>query len=822
MIKISAIKYNNELRASQDLTYLLSCIGEKVKIDISYYYEDIIYAIEGGSITFKPDATDIDLFDSTGIILLEDNTSFKNTYVGDKIGVFDNSSALSYYTVLEKFNNGMIRTDGGFSNGILDNGKYIFNCTPFNGVRFAFNLIESGNSKLSYVDSEYQEGICSTADASNTTPVNMSFLGLKSYQIGSMSVRGDGCVGGGATLGTSIQQKFILTHNTVITPFFLKDQYADLLIRKKPDYFEANKTLHYRADFKLGRNLTNPNNLQSLTIPDSLSNVGWFNEKFNGEINYYTIDSVVYKDGANVVTALEFGKDITVEITISNTTESPFSNTNTKYIAGFNFLPEDESLYQNNGFDQTRNFLFDSKLNTLGSGSANGANFGNGMQVIKTVTSTFISATQMKVALVIRIGSDAEAILKQGTYNRYMLWLITEDHAKTAVQSNKVNILLDVNEFYVKKYDTDLIVKDKLEFILHPDDTEVDSQDGADFTYFPVDDIVSFFRFHIDFNGHLPAEKIKISNIKCELYAKNLTGDEVIFETKNIITTSYAIVGGKAQNISFSQDRGFKIPSEIRRFITIDRDYASDNSDKRYFILKYPFMVRWEYWVQLLGLTTIPVDIFNPALPSNGINNFWERISTLTDWSLNYRVVFTLEQNGVTFNQTFNEELENGLDFEGNTEWTTNSIKSFNTTTNAEIVSGGNKFIYGYEDVRIEAKFVKTSGPIPLLAHVHIVIWIETFEQGGVLDVRRISSAHVLDSQSWFKSIDTSDKVVITNVGNVFTGKCLINHDKLPANKKFTVYARIYNFSDTSSEKEFQDAQPFEFQDTIDYQFQDQ
>ena len=53
----------------------------------------------------------------------------------------------------------------------------------------------------------------------------------------------------------------------------------------------------------------------------------------------------------------------------------------------------------------------------------------------------------------------------------------------------------------------------------------------------------------------------------------------------------------------------------------------------------------------------------------------------------------------------------------------------------------------------------------------------------------------------------------------VFRGEAILDHTKLPTNKKFTVYARYYDTT-TPAPKQFQDGDGFQFQDGTQYQFQ--
>jgi len=175
-------------------------------------------------------------------------------------------------------------------------------------------------------------------------------------------------------------------------------------------------------------------------------------------------------------------------------------------------------------------------------------------------------------------------------------------------------------------------------------------------------------------------------------------------------------------------------------------------------------MMRWEYWEKLAGVTSVPSDIFDNTQPNDGINNFWQRFAAVTGWDLYYETVFTIEQNEVEFSQTFTSIINTVRDFEGNSDWANHSIDSFEISSGLPIINLGVKYVTGYEDVRIEAQAEQVSGTVPLLANVGVVMWVETFEEGGQSDIRRLSSFYTKSANSWWKSTDSSDKVVVVKI----------------------------------------------------------
>jgi hypothetical protein len=794
-------------------------MGEKVKIDFTFYYEDITYATADNSIIIEPNPADVDLFDTTGVIWSEDGTAFTDTYVGDKIG-YKIGGVFAYANVTEKFDNGMIRTDYSGIQVVLSVNDYVFNSTPFAGIRYAYNFVENGNSYNSLVDGEYQQAQVGTADVTNTTPIPMAFTGLLSYQLGNVTIKGEGGFGGGGVLGQFVQQRFTITHNTRITPLFLSDQYNDLLLGVKPSYFDAQKCLNYIAKISLGRSLSDPNGLQEFELPIPLSNVAWRNETFNGGTTNYKITSLIIKDSlGNTVPSLQLDGDSIMEIIVSNTIDSPFVNSSSKFEFGFNYLPESESYYQNNGKNQTRNFLIDSKVHTVNGATSNGDNLGNSLQVIKTVKADYISATQIKITAVINLGADAKATITQGDFYRYNTWVTVENHSLLAINSDKVPLTVQVNSFSKTLITTDLIENEGVSIVFHPNSDTSINYDSETQDIHPLDEIVVNFPFKIDFTDHGESEGIKIAKIQNRIVLKDSLNvqSDILLEENSVSTSNYPIIGGKAQDINYIKDRGYKIPDSIQRNIIIKRDYLLDSGDELYYKIQYPFLVRWEYW-EKLNTDTYPSGLFDNTKQHNGYNHFWQRLASVGTFEMYYECIFTIEQNGEQFTQTFNTKFKTDYNYNGNVEWSSTSIKTYNTS-NVSLESGGVKYINGNSRTKVVASATKILGSLPAQSKVGFVIWIEPFEGGSP---RRASSYYDIsnDPNTWFVN-NATNRVDVVKTGNVYTGTVYLDNNKIPKNQKFTIYARVFEYY-TIEGKKFQNGDRFLFQDGSIYKFQDQ
>jgi hypothetical protein len=780
---INAIRFKDPFfRPSESTNFLLSCIGRKVKIEIDFSYEDPFFATEDDFIRFFPSPADVGtLYNPQELVFTNVVGGFSNYEVGDVFVQSGGSQGSGNFTVTEILSGELIRVGGvSFTAEDLPAGGYIANNTPMTAARYSYNFVPSGNSYNSLVDGELQQ---LQLDGVTTTPAAMSFNGIKSYQIGSAIIKANPTVG--------VTQLFTITHETVLTPFFLLVQYPELIAGLPPDYYNLANCLNFVCRIELGRNLSDPSALKVVEF-NQPGNTGWFGETFNGGATNYNISSFIIKrfSDSALLPALEFDNECVVEIIIDNTT-GPFVTGLSKFALNFCYLPDSETYYQNNGRDQRQNFVFDLAEGLTDGPTVYGANNATTLQVITNTDTVMLSATQIKITARINLGTLSKSIISQGDFKRYMLWVNAEKHSLTALTSDKVALLVQVDEFAQILYDTDLIVANTV-LIQHP---FTDKADGVpdNLDVFPVDDVAARTDFSIDFTDK-EDDGILITRVTSQIRLVKTGQPNIKLDEMSVDTSAFPLIGF-VPDINYDANRVFKIPAgEIRKVFSVHRDYVADAAPVYKWYHNFPFMVRWEYWVKLPGVTTVPADLFDPTNPFfKGINHFWHRMAAVSGWTLQYYLRFNIQQNGESFTQEFTRTLISH-NYGDNPEWINESIKSYNLT-GTELLSGGVRFINDFEKTRLVASF-EWDGVVaaPPLDDIEITMWIEVKELGGIAGIRRISSVYVFDSQSWFDSIDGSGKVVVaTPSAGVYTGEAYVDNTKLPTNKNYTVYARLYH-----------------------------
>ena len=765
-IKVTSIQFDSTLDSSGYSDFLTGNIGDAVKIKVNFFVENTNDANADNTVSFAiPNNNTLDV---DSLITCENTEFIVGLKVGDEISIQNMGSGYNgTYLVTEIIDSQTFRVNDTFTTATKTSGE-IVNQTNRKGLRYYYNFVENGNEFTSLTDpNEIQLFTFNNLDYTSATVENLKTTGQKTWQVGNVTIEALGINDG--------KISYELIHNTVITPLHLDNQLNDTENGIRPSYFKGGSTLNYICQIDLGRNLLDVNNFESVQS-SVIGNIGWFNENFNGLESNYSISSLAYD---NTINALDLNVSTSVSIRIS-CNDASFT-TDTLVNLGFIYLPENESDYQENNRLLNDNFCFDSKVVVTDNTNVNGDNFGTGRQVIKTVKSNLVDASNIDILFTIELGSAYKSIINESDFKNYLLFIGVENYSLDADSKDRVNVLCDVNKFAIELADIELVKNEGTFFIEHPYDTRSFGVNSLDIQ--PVDDVVCNSEFYIDFTD-LENDNILIKSVTPSLRLKKSGQADVILESNAInVDNSQIIVDGlyNIQNINYAQGREFKIPiSEIRKYITFSRNINNDSGNRRYYSLNYSFMMRWEYWKQLL-MATYSKDFFANLQDFQGYNHNWTRLANVSGWSFIYQIDFVIERLGVLYNQTFTKSITS-KDFDANTDWTTTIVSS-------GLENGGVKLIKGYEQTEITATFEKVSGTIPDVSAVAIVLWIETYESGGITDIRRISSVHDNDSQSWF----VENLVDITSPSSgVFVGTCNIDNTKLPTNNKYTIYARIY------------------------------
>lgn len=702
----------------------------------------------------------------------------------------ENSSSNDYFSKVD--NSLQLLANNSVSTNVITSGALTI------GVRYRINDYNAGDNFTNVGGTNVTGNVFTATGTTPTTYSNgstlsivsdLEFQGVKPYQIGSGIVCGNG-------IDTNViyGQKFVIVHDTYLTPFILATQVTDLQNGINPSYFLNGQALKNIAKFEAMYNFNDPNRI--LTYESSLDtnlnlqgNTGGYGENFNTGITNYFIDSVTFVNGATQVDTLQLTTDpIDFEIVVKNTIDTPFSNSNSKFTLGFVKVPFDVTDYQGNTRTMAENFCFDRVHSTLGASAKNGDTYGTDYQVFKDIIGTFTSSGEISISGTVLFDANVLSIIQESDEWRYLIFVSVQDHTKTALASNcdRVTLIADLNTFYVDETDNGLC-KITNTFIEHPY-TNVVTDSSPKLDVHVEDEVCAQSIFYVDKNGR-ETDEIVITSITTKIKAKNGTNnDEFTLDSYTLNMANMPVINGN-QYVNVTTPRVFHIEESIRKNIKVIRRTDLDDTGQYYYQVLFPFMVRWEYWLALQGVNG---DFFNTAEGQNGFNNEWFRYSNaqVDDWRTYYDITVNVTKNGTPM--SYSESTV--FTITNYNELTGDYIKTFDKTFTTELYNAVSDryYIQTTDDTGLEAVFVMNSGY--QLSDYFVAFHIQTKEGNGITEFRRYSSVNVQSSDTYFKSTTGNDLIDLNKPsGTILRARCLIDKNLFPANVPInSISARLY------------------------------
>lgn len=802
-VRVTDLRIKDRFGTMTGVNWLLAQRAEKLTIEVDLDIEEIFITeanVEVDRILLNVSPFRVDTSNVSDLVFCEQLDAFQNLNDGDTIQfhfTLPPPISTDTFVIYDKIDDQTFRVHKvGGSPGDVNWGSagigvdftfsqngYVALVTPFAGITYFYNFIENegATNYESAVTGDLLRYTIDNADASDTVTVKpMIFAGDPGGQEGSATIKGRGIVNG--------VQRFTISHDVSVRPFTLPSEFQTLVNREKISEFDGGNCLRYITNIEAGRTLLDPNRTQDVQFDELDGNTGTYGENYNTGQTKYSVGSttITRVSDSAPLTALELSEECELSVVINNTEDSPFSNNNTEYEIGFCYLPSDESFFVNNGKTMTENFIIDRAFQTVGNAPVNGDNFTTELQAIKTTEATLVSSSQIVVDTVFDIAAVSQALIAGRDLKRYKIYITTQNHTRTRLNSDKSTLLIDVNEFFVQLTQGDIVQNTNV-FIQHP---YTDKADGvSDPEVFPVDDIVARNDFSIDYTDF----DTFLTTITSQIVLKKAGELDIILDNVSFDVSNATLVGG-IQNINIEQPREFKRPDDIRRIFEIKRNASLDAGNVKNWYINYPFVQGYEYYIAL-ALNVIPSDLFDDTEPNDGINNFWHRFTTISGWEIVHRQTFNYTQNGEALVQSFDYGISSN-DYNSNDNWINESIKSFNVDSGLELIDGSMKFLEGYADTKIVASYENATVTLPTIDDIEFEFWIEVFEQGGSDKNRTASTVYDLDSLTWFKSIDGSNKILKEKTGSVYTATILVDSDLIPSNIKFRIYSRLHDKRD--------------------------
>jgi hypothetical protein len=625
------------------------------------------------------------------------------------------------------------------STGNIDS-MTIYGTTSLTAVIFEFNFIENSdpNSFISKVD-----GNTIIFAGSGLTGVDtlLSAQGtIKSWQDKSVVNVKTG------SSGVAWKQRFIITHEFWVTPFYIPSQYNDLVDGIAPEYLFDVKSLKYISYYELRSALYNPNIAHSGTDSTQLGDVSWFDEHFNNFTPIeFTKQSIAYDIAGVATSAIEVNETTHVTLEI-NSANNLFLSGNTNFIVNFFMLPITEAEHKNTLTDMFANYLFDQCFSTIGAVAATGESLTwYGAAMITNCLGTIVT-NRLHIEFDIVFSTAQRLLLKD---HQYIISVITDDHTTTHATSKRVNVRLDYGDASSATDNPNLLnyARTYTKYWEHPFDPAIAGTGTKNFRGWITDGVYSESTFSI-VGGTLNFIKMKVR-------AYNTVTDEnfdlMLF---NFDLSPYPVIANE-RIVSYSTTRGFKlITGSLRNLVSLANIAANE------YVLKYAFKIRWEDWVQLLSANTAFYDV---TLLNNGLSHKWSNYyGTVAGWVLRIEQFLTIEDTATGDETEFDIiSTLNAHDYgeDGNTppKWTV-SIETFEGATSLGV---DNAAVFSQtQDTLVVATFTAID-PI-LTSDLYGILHIEPYQQGGLYGQYEISTVELPVAGCYWKPLTGQTKAKLT------------------------------------------------------------
>jgi hypothetical protein len=189
-------------------------------------------------------------------------------------------------------------------------------------------------------------------------------------------------------------------------------------------------------------------------------NTWWFNSQQNGGTPNFKVASITYKLHGTSIALDEMDYlrpcDVTINLTSANTGSHVFSNgTPNEITLNFNWLPSNQSAYQNQPINLSKCFLNDSVSFQLGNSSVNGDHYGTPYQLFTNVVSTYNSSSSATITFTTVPGTAITNGLSGGQVNgvypaapgnaNYMFTATVGGINETMTTLGTTSVICDVN-----------------------------------------------------------------------------------------------------------------------------------------------------------------------------------------------------------------------------------------------------------------------------------------------------------------------------------------------------------------------------------------
>ena len=584
---------------------------------------------------------------------------------------------------------------------------------------------------------------------------------------------------------TTYTQTFRFTHEFVITPFYLEGEENNIENLIDPPYFQQGNSLKYVFKADLNTALSNPNTVHSFIDDLLLGEVAYYNENFNGLQNIFSTQGLTYKNASSLYTAdgLLITQKTRVNFELHRSSGAFIDNTSRLIVSVFYLCPADE--YSNTQTtDGYENFMLYQKRVVCDSSSPVPVSNGD----ITALTATFISATQIDVEFDFELSATEQSRLS--TDGKFCISVIAETDGLTAVNSDKVHLIVDVENFDLYTDIPQLMSFSRKSVMwIHPQNPATSS--GSSSIRMWNED--AFMTKAICSLNYVTYPNANIVSIVGRLIGYNSSTEEWFeLDSYEFDLSGVQTING-VQQISIDTPRSFQLePGDPYLNASIVMGANTPGTTQVYDIY-IPWKMRYE---DFIANPNVPSDFFDSAQENNGQNYKSSNYSISPDWSV--RVVYDILINNGTpgvdtlYRYHFAANDVHDYDQDGNSpaEWTA-EIKLYRASNNQLLSTGSTGLVLSNEDTLVEATFTPATGAGYLLLP-WAVLRMEVLNSGynGIFELSSVSARVEPANNPLIPETGQNGAKITQGASNVkVTG--IIDHTKIDPSAIYKISARL-------------------------------
>lgn len=671
--------------------------------------------------------------------------------------------------------------DSGLITNSVDAG--LRGLTPLTAIKYLFGLIENNEtfkiqSKVSENDQGYYGSNIGfeTGGGRDTNFVQLERLGqYKDWQTGSVKVKY-------VNNPSTYVQRFEINTTFMIVPYYLDGELTNLENNIIPSLLNGENALKYVFKPGFRTVLSNPNTEKRTIVSNNLGSVAWFNERFNGFQNNFTVENVVYRDANTLESAdgLIIGTETLVDITISKT-----SGTFNRFGVYVSYLPEQDEYQNTTLTDLKENFIYDKALNSVALPLTTGDDF------ITELTGAIVSG-DLVVTFKVNYSMAQKSFLSnkfsQGNAN-FLIGVQVGDITLPSGNSDRVMLLADAISYDDSADISGLIAFNKFD-IYTPEKVIGIDTGSTDAELWNEDGIAIDYNFEINLN-----KSAFLNTLRFVVLAYNFVTNRFFELDGYDYNIANPIISGGVQQFNIDETRGYN-KSVGSQFNLAELTTGSQAAGIQEYDGKIGQKMPWQGWIFNPNADTV---FFETSEPNDNLNFKSSNYSELNDYSIvigfeaNISGVSALGVGGDTDYLILAPVIiVYEYDEDGNvTAIWTGVVQTFNNDTMALL---GTAVMSG-TDTLMKITWTNSNGAVASLGNIWVIHRLEETNQNGFnIDELDTFSTFPSNNRLIPKGTDTQLDMFIDS-GNVVT-ECLIDGSLVTSGKQFNLSGRIGNPDD--------------------------